>query len=170
MERSVRLRLDGPQALYIGDCLQREERAAQLSAGKPTLASYWQQLLDERLTAEGLMLWMPLHIAPHGIDLASEFDLSGNDILDIALALGDFGYTRMARLWAQLYASLAWDVAREILPRSAMLGRDYIDFSTIMGRRLFENGMKTRDREHGIKKRPPHGVREYAVFQKCGEA
>ena len=28
MERSVRLRLDGPQALYIGDCLKREEQAA----------------------------------------------------------------------------------------------------------------------------------------------
>ena len=170
MERSVRLRLDGPQALYIGDCLQREERVAQLSAGKPTLAAYWQQLLDERLNAEGLMLWVPLHIAPHGIDLASEFDLSGSDILDISLVLGDYGYTHMARLWAQLYASLAWDVAREILPRCSMLGKDYIDFATIEGRRLFTDGMEKRDHEHGIKKRPPCGVREFAVFQKCGEA
>ena len=67
MERSVRLRLDGPQALYIGDCLKREEQAAQLSAGKPSLAAYWQQLLVQRLTREGLMLWVPLHIAPCGV-------------------------------------------------------------------------------------------------------
>ena len=170
MERSVRLRLDGPQALYIGDCLKREEQAAQLSAGKPSLAAYWQQLLAQRLTREGLMLWVPLHIAPHGIALTAEVDLSGGDILDISLALGDFGYTHMARLWAQLYASLAWDVAREILPRSSMLGKDYIDFATIEGRRLFADGMEKRDHEHGIKKRPPCGVREFMVFQKCGEA
>ena len=170
MERSVRLRLDGPQVLYIGDCLKRQEQAALLPAGKPSLAAYWQQLMDERLTAEGLMVWVPLHIAPHGIDLAAEFDLSGGDILDISLALGDFGYAHMARLWAQLYASLAWAVAREILPRCSMLGKDYIDFATIEGRRLFAGGMEKRDHEHGIQKRPPCGVREFAVFQKCGEA
>ncbi|MBQ5501207.1 MAG: hypothetical protein IIT82_00585, partial [Selenomonas sp.] len=103
-------------------------------------------------------------------DLNADFDLSGSDILDISLALGDFGYTRMSRLWAQLYASLAWDVARDILPCCAMLGQDYIDFSTIAGRSMFERGMEKRDREHGIKRRPPHSVREYTVLQKCGEA
>lgn len=169
MERSIRLRIDGPQALYIADCLEREKPASKVLSGPPTLAAYWRQLLDERLTSAGLFLWVPLHIAPHGVDLTGDADLSGSDILDISLALGDFGYTHMARLWAQLYASLAWNVAREILPRCAMLGQDYIDFSTIAGRRLFENGMNIRDREHGIKKRPPHGVREYAVMQMCRE-
>ncbi|TYZ27686.1 hypothetical protein FZ041_10605 [Selenomonas caprae] len=170
MELNVRVRLDRPQTLYIGDCLKREEQGIKILSGKPSLADYWQQLLAERWAPDGLFVWVPLHIAPHGIDLNADFDLSGSDVLDISLALGDFGYDRMARLWAQLYASLAWDVAREILPCCSLLGKDYIDFSTIAGRRLFENGMKRRDREHGIKRRPPCSVREYVVLQKCGEA
>lgn len=127
MEQSVKVRIDGPQALYIGDCLEREEGLAMTPAGKPTLAGYWHQLLAERLTDAGLCLRVPLHIAPHVLDLTADFDLSGGDVLDISLALGDFGYGHMARLWAQLYASLAWDVAREILPRYAMLDFDGID-------------------------------------------
>ena len=99
---------------------------------------------------------------PHGLDLAADFDLSGGDVLDISLALGDFGYGHMARLWAQLYASLAWDVAREILPRCAMLDFDGIDLATIAGRRLFENGMNARDHDHGSHRRPPHPVGKYA--------
>jgi len=170
MENIVRLRIDRPQALYIGECLEREERGTMLPPGRTSLAGYWQQMVSERWADDGLFVRVPLHIAPHGIDLNADFDLSGSDILDISLALGDFGYTRMSRLWAQLYASLAWDVARDILPCCAMLGQDYIDFSTIAGRSMFERGMEKRDREHGIKRRPPHSVREYTVLQKCGEA
>ena len=165
MERSVRVRLDEPQALYIGNCLEQEALAAQLPAGKSAFAAYWRQLREERLTPAGLFIRVPLHIAPHGIDFMAEVDLSGNDILDISLALGDFDHPHMARLWAQLYASLAWDVAREILPTLAMRGRDYLDFATIEGRQLFEIGMEKRDREHGIKRR---SLREFMVFHNAG--
>ncbi|WP_176756835.1 hypothetical protein [Selenomonas ruminantium] len=58
-------------------------------------------MLAERLTDAGLCLRVPLHIAPHGIDLTADFDLSGGDVLDISLALGDFGYGHMTRLRAQ---------------------------------------------------------------------
>lgn len=116
MDNAIRVRIDGPQALYIADCLRRERQAAHLPLGPGSLAAYWQQLIEERLDGDGFFLWVPLHIAPHGAELAESYDLAGNDVLDIAIALSDWGYDHMARLWAQLYASLAWNVAREILP------------------------------------------------------
>lgn len=164
MDNAIRVRIDGPQALYIADCLRRERQAAHLPLGPGSLVAYWQQLIEERLDGDGFFLWVPLHIAPHGAELAESYDLTGNDVLDIAIALSDWGYDHMARLWAQLYASLAWNVAREILPAGLMRGREYIDLSTIGGRRFFENGMRRRDREHGIPKRPPMSLREQFVF------